>query len=256
MPHDDWRNLSINHKSKLPLHVQVEELLRKLIKLPKYKEGAFLPKEVELANRLGISRNTIRQATNKLENEGLLFRKKGIGTTVAPQMALQTSLSNWYSFTQEMELRGINVLNLKLMIEKVKVNEKIANLFNIKTGSELTKLSKLKGVDGDPIVYFESYFHPRIQLNGEDDLNKPLYKLLEDKYGIVVERSSEHINAIVDIGIAKKLKVKGKSPILFRERMVYDPGNRPIEYNLGYYRSDKFTYSIEVKRDASRHHSL
>lgn len=243
------RSITIDHKSKLPLHVQVEEMLRKLIKLPEYKNGAFLPKEVELANRLGISRNTIRQATNKLENEGLLIRKKGIGTTVAPQIPLQTSLNNWYSFTLEMKNRGINVLNLELKIEKVKANEKIAAFLNVKPGIELIKLSKLKGAGIIPIVYFESYFHPRIELTLQDDLNKPLYQLLEEKYGILVDRSSEHINAITDVGIAKKLKVNGKSPILYRERVVYDPGNKPIEYNLGYYRSDKFTYSIEMKRD-------
>lgn len=55
----------------------MEEYLRKLIAMEKFRKGAFLPKEVELANRLGVSRNTIRQATNKLENEGLIVRKKG-----------------------------------------------------------------------------------------------------------------------------------------------------------------------------------
>lgn len=249
MPDNEIRSLSIDHKSKLPLHIQVEELLRELINLPKYKNGAFLPKEVELANRLGISRNTIRQATNKLEHEGLLIRKKGIGTTVALQAPLQTSLNNWYSFTQEMKSRGINVINLELKLEKVKVNEKIASFLKITPGTELTKLSKLKGLENDPIVYFESYFHPRIELNGQDDLHKPLYQLLEEKYSIFVDRSSEHINAITDTVIAKKLQVNPRSPILYRERIVYDPGNRPIEYNLGYYRSDKFTYSIEIKKD-------
>lgn len=243
------RILTINHKSKLPLHVQVEELLRKLIKMPEYKDGAFLPKEVDLANRLGISRNTIRQATNKLENEGLLIRKKGIGTTAAPQIPLQSSLNNWYSFTLEMKNRGVNVLNLELRIEKVQATEKIAKLLKIKPGTELVKLSKLKGVGSDPIVYFESFFHPRIELTQQDDLNKPLYQLLEEKYCIIVNRSSEHINAVADAGIARKLKVNVKSPILFRERVVYDSGNKPIEYNLGYYRSDKFTYFIEMKKD-------
>ena len=249
MPENEIKNLKIDHKSKLPLHVQVEELLRRLILLPKYKSGAFLPKEVELANRLGISRNTIRQATNKLEHEGLLIRKKGIGTTVAINSPLQTSLNNWYSFTHEMKSRGVNVINLDLKLEKVKANARIANFLNIAAGTEIVKLSKLKGLANDPIVYFESYFHPRIDLNYEDDLNEPLYQLLEEKYSILADRSSEHINAITDADIAKKLKVPSKSPILFRERVVYDPGNRPIEYNLGYYRSDKFTYSIEIKKE-------
>lgn len=249
MHENDIKSLKIDHKSKLPLHVQVEEMLRELILLPKYKNGAFLPKEVELSNRLGISRNTLRQATNKLEHEGLLVRKKGIGTTAALQAPLQTSLNNWYSFTHEMKSRGINVINLELGLEKVEATARMANFLNIHPGTELIKLSKLKGVGDDPIVYFESYFHPRIQLNSEDDLNKPLYQLLEEKYSILADRSSEHINAITDARIAKKLKVASKSPILFRERFVYDPGNRPIEYNLGYYRSDKFTYSIEIKKE-------
>lgn len=68
--------LKIDHKSPVPLHVQVEELMRKLIEMPEYQQGGFLPREVELAKKLGISRNTLRQATNKLEYEGLLVEKR------------------------------------------------------------------------------------------------------------------------------------------------------------------------------------
>ena len=61
--------MKIDHSSPMPLHAQVEALLRDLIKLPIYQAGKFLPKEVDLAKQLGVSRNTIRQATNKLEYE-------------------------------------------------------------------------------------------------------------------------------------------------------------------------------------------
>lgn len=68
--------LTIDHSSPLPRHIQVEQLLRQLIELPQYAEGEYLPGELDLAAKLGISRNTIRQATNKLELEGLIIRKK------------------------------------------------------------------------------------------------------------------------------------------------------------------------------------
>lgn len=240
--------LKIDHKSKLPLHIQVEELLRNLITQPEYQNGSFLPKEVELANRLGVSRNTIRQATNKLEYEGLLARKKGVGTKVArPQ--LSTSLQDWQSFTKEMSKRGIVTTNLLLSLAKVKADEKLAGFFNIPLHTPVCKLSKLKGVDGEPIVYFESFFHPRINITDSDDLNQPLYQLLSEKFDIIVVRSSEHISALTAGSIARKLGVDPHSPVLFRERFVYDPGDRPIEYNVGYYRSDKFTYSIEIKSE-------
>jgi GntR family transcriptional regulator len=240
-------SLRIDHKSKIPLHIQVEELLRKLIALPEYQNGAFLPKEVELANRLGVSRNTIRQATNKLEYEGLLIRKKGVGTRVAEQ-TLSTGLSQWYSFSQEMHDRGVDVDNLEIHAEWVEADQKIAQFFNIKPHRKLIKLSRLRGLHGEPVVYFESYFHPRINLNLEENFNMPLYKMLEERFGIVVVRSSEHISARLAGRMGKKLKIEAVAPILFRERFVYDPGDRPIEYNIGYYRADKFTYSIDIQK--------
>lgn len=51
--------LSIDHKSPVPLHVQAEELLRQLIEAPLYKEGKYLPNEVDLSRQLAISRTTL-----------------------------------------------------------------------------------------------------------------------------------------------------------------------------------------------------
>jgi GntR family transcriptional regulator len=239
----------IDHKSKLPLHVQVEEHLRQLIGEDKFKKGAFLPKEVELANRLGVSRNTIRQATNKLENEGLIVRKKGVGTKVAEPKGLMTGLDHWYSFTKEMQDKGIRVTNLQLKVEWVIVNEVIRNFFHSPPDKKILKLSKLKGeASGEPIVYFESYFHPRIGVMEGDDFDRPLYPMLEEKYGVVVHRSYENISARTAGALGRKLKVEAGFPVLFRERFVYDVGDRPVEYNIGYYRSDKFTYSIDIKK--------
>lgn len=240
--------LAIDHTSKIPLHIQVEQLLRDLLNDPAYQNGSFLPKEIQLANRLGVSRNTIRQATNKLQNEGLLIRKKGVGTVAAPKRPLNTGLDHWYSFTQEMKEQGIHVINLELTLKYAQATQKIADFFGIKPNSNILKLSKLKGTEGDPIVYFESFFHPRIGVNEKDDFSIPLYTMLEKKYGIVVDRSLENINAELAGNMAAKLQVPKTTPILARERFVYDIGNRPVEYNLGYYRSDKFTYSINIKK--------
>jgi GntR family transcriptional regulator len=240
--------VQIDHNSKLPLHVQVEELLRKMVAAPEFKGGAFLPKEIELANRLGVSRNTVRQATNKLQHEGLLTRKKGVGTKAAMKKPLATGLDHWYSFTREMQEKGIHVINLELKVHWVAADKKIADFFNIPKGTRVLRLAKLKGTSGDSIVYFESYFHPRIGITEKDEFDMPLYTMLEQKYGVVVVRSSENISAQLAGPVSRKLKIKATEPVLVRERFVYDAGDRPIEYNLGYYRSDKFIYSIDIKK--------
>lgn len=45
--------------------------------------------------------------------------------------------------------------------------------------------------------------------------------------------------------MAAKLGISEGDPVLVRERFVYDASHKPVEYNIGYYRADSFTYSIE-----------
>ena len=240
--------LKIDHNSPVPLHYQVEELLRKMIELPEYKNGGFLPKEIEFAQRLGISRNTIRQATNKLEYEGLLVRKKGVGTRVT-QNTVTTSLDSWHSFTQEMSEKGVVFVNFLIEIKRVKVAAKIANFMQIPEGTELLCLIRLRGFEDGPFVYFESYFHPRIGLTGKEDFTRPLYDIIEQDYNVVPSLSRERIRAKSASTItAKQLRIRTGDPVLVRERFVSDPGDRPIEYNIGFYIAEKFTYTINIKR--------
>ncbi|MBC8401416.1 MAG: GntR family transcriptional regulator [Candidatus Marinimicrobia bacterium] len=239
----------LNHNSGIPLHLQVEQILRHLIDLPEYRSGRLLPNEEALSKRLGISRNTVRQAANKLVYEGLIVRKKGVGTRVIDQ-AVSTRLDNWLSFTQEMNSKGIPFRNYEIAVGWVEADDELATTLMVKPGQKILKLERLRGMETGPIVFFISYFHPRIGLIGDEDFSTHLYNLLEQKYSTVVNLSKEEIRAQkADDVLAKKLNIAIGDPILFRKRRVYDPGNRIIEYNLGYYRADSFTYSIDIERD-------
>lgn len=241
-------NLQIDHKSKIPLYVQVEELLQELIKLPEYQNGKLLPKELELANRLGVSRNTIRQATNRLEYDGVLVKKKGVGTKVV-QRSLSTSLSKWDSFTHEMNAKGITLHNMSFQVGEEAADAHLAQIFQIKLHQKVVSITKLRGTSSEPLVFFKSYFHPRIGVTGKEDFSKPLYEMLENTFGVVVVKSSEKISACRAEGMAAVLQIKPGDPLLVRERLVFDPGSRPVEFNIGYYRADKFSYSIDIERD-------
>ena len=242
-------NISIDHKSHIPLHIQAELLLRELIKDPAYQAGKLLPNEVDLAKKLAISRTTLRQALNKLVYEELLVRKKGYGTKVAPAKISSKSM-NWLSFSQEMKARGIPVKNYELHVSWVYPDEQIANLFDIKTDKKILKLERLRGGAEGAFVYFISYFHPRIGLTGEEDFKQPLYEMLETEHSVIANLSKEEISAITaNKFIASKLEVETGSPILFRKRFVYDQGDRAMEYNLGYYNAESFIYTVESRRN-------
>ena len=139
--------------------------------------------------------------------------------------------------------------NLDIEATFIKSDEVLAATLNIKKNKEVLVLKRLRGDKDGPFVYFISYFHPRIGLTGNEDFNMPLYEMLESKFATRPSISKEEIQAISANGdIADKLIISEGDPILFRKRLVCDPGDRIIEYNLCYYRSDKFTYTIDIKR--------
>ncbi len=240
--------LSIDHGSSVPLYLQVEDLLRKLITLPEYQNGKLLPNETEMANKLGISRNTLRQATNKLVYEGLLFRKKGVGTIVT--RPVDSKAKNWMSFTQEMKSKGVDVVNYDIELSWVHPQKGVAEFLSISEESKVLKMERLRGNKEGAFVYFVSFFHPRIGLTGTEDFSRPLYEILQQDYAVVARLSKEEITAVAaDRILARKLQIKTGDPILKRKRFVYDPGRRPIEFNLGYYRSDSIVYTVESERE-------
>ncbi len=244
-------NLKINHKSPIPLHVQAENLLRKLIAMPEYQSGKLLPNEVDLAKRLAISRATLRQAINKLVYEELLVRKKGVGTKVINKKFSSKS-NNWLSFSQEMVARGITVRNFELHVSWEVPADGLVNFFEIDPHHKILKLERVRGRTEGPFVYFVSYFHPRIGLTGDEDFKRPLYDILEKDFHTVADLSKEEISAMVaDKFLAGKLETEIGSPILFRKRYVYDQADRPLEYNLGYYKADDFVYTVESRRQGT-----
>ena len=239
----------LDHNSSKPLHAQAEELIREMIRQDEYRKGKLLPNEVELSQRLSISRNTLRQAINKLVMEGMLVRKKGYGTTVAPQNVMSNA-RNWKSFSQEMRSQGLKVQNFELHISYKAAPEEALKFFGLKTETSLLCLERLRGKPGLPFVYFISYFNPSIPMSVEDDMSLPLYEILEKKYGITVKTSKEMIFARgANAGMAEKLGIDEGAPVLVRKRFVLDRDNVPVEYNVGYYRADSFTYSIEFTND-------
>lgn len=241
--------LKINHNSNTPLHIQAENLLRELINLKEYQKGKLLPSEVELSKKLKISRSTLRQAINKLVNEGLLIRKKGYGTKVAIK-GISGRAKNWFSFSQEMAALGVKVQNFELHVSWEELeDEEVIAFFELEKGTRLLKLERLRGKIGFPFVHFISYFNPQIALSSDNDFSQPLYELLEQKYNIKAAISYEEISAIrAPEKICKKLSINEDEPVLFRKRFVYNNDRQPIEFNYGYYRGDSFVYTVESER--------
>jgi GntR family transcriptional regulator len=241
----------IDQKSDVPLHAQVRELLRTFIRKPEYQNGALLPDEVTLANRLGVSRGTLRAGIAKLVDEGLLERKPGRGTRVLTQQ-LQSGIGAWRSFTREMAAKGIVVETYSLDARMVPLGETVAQALRLKPGLPVVRLDRLRGWGGQPVVHSRSWLHPRLGLGAKEDFHQPLYELIERQSSVIVDHASEEIEAVAASGpIAELLEIARGCPVLFRRHTVFDAGDRAIEHAEVHYRSDRFTLTLAIRREAS-----
>jgi len=243
-------DFKLDHSSPVPFHAQIEKYLRELIQREEYLSGEqFLPKETALSKSLGVSRNTIRQAINKLVHEGIVERKKGVGTKVI-QQKISTRLDNWISFTKEMKNKGIEVVDYMVAVSLVKASGQISKALSVEEGKQVWRLEKVRGAKDAKYLYSVSYFHPRVGITGKEDFGMPLYELLEKEHHVIVAVSRERLKAIIpDEKISSLLDLEGNIPVLRRERLVCDMGNRPIEYNLVFYHTGYFSYDIDIKRE-------
>jgi len=240
--------LTLDHKSPIPLRAQVEQLLRELIQKPEFKNGGLLPDECTLASQLGVSRGTVRSGISKLVFEGLLQRKAGVGTRVASKHS-ESGITAWRSFTREMAAKGITVRNYHLEYLLTPASKPAAQGLQLKPGTEVWRLERVRGWDEQPILYSVSWFHPRLSLKGNEDFSRPQYETLEAATATRPHHAREEFLAVpADARLVKLLQTPPKTSLLLRRHQVFDVGNQPIEFSEVYYVSSRFTLTLDLRQ--------
>ena len=243
---------ALNSNSPVPLHAQAEESLRRLILLDEYRNGGLLPDELTLANRLAVSRGTLRAALARLVQEGVLERRAGVGTRVCQRPA-ESGIGAWRSFSREMARKGVRVENFRRDYAAVEAGEAAARALEIGPQTQVWRLDRVRGWSGRPVLHTRSWFHPRLGLTGAEDFSKPLYEVVEAATGAVAETAREEFVAVAaSAGMARLLEVKRGEPLLLRSHTVLDAGGRPMEFAQVHYVSARFALTLELRRGGER----
>jgi len=240
--------LKLDHQSSIPLRAQVEQLLRKLVRQPAYQRGELLPDEMTLAAQLGVSRGTVRSGISKLVFEGVLERKAGVGTRVSDRR-VDSAIRAWRSFTREMAANGITVQNFRLDYRLTELSTEATRALQLNSMTKVWRLDRVRGWNGHPVLLSTSWFHPRLDLKGNEDFTSPLYETLEKATSVRPRRAREEFLAIVaDAHTARLLHIAKGTPLLLRRHTVFDAGNRPFEFAEVRYVSSRFTLTMDMSQ--------
>lgn len=233
----------------IPLYTQIRKTLRDEIINKVLVPGQKIPSEDELAVRFGVSRMTVRQGISDLIDEGLLYRRHGVGTFVA-QPHFDRDHSRLTSFVESAKEEGIDLVIQVLIADILPAKLKVSQSLSLQEGDLVVRVKTLRYATGIPITVHDTYVPYKLfpQLL-QEDLEAHHFWEIFDTYGYPVKRAIQRLEAReADEEIAKLLGVDEGFPILYKERTVYLDDGTPVEFTYCYNRGDRYSLTIVLNR--------
>lgn len=237
--------VTIDRASPVPLYHQLAEQLTAAIDSGSLKPGDPFENELALAERLELSRPTVRRAIAELVGRGLLVRRRGVGTTVASQVIHRRD--ELTSLHDDMVRKGHTPRTAVVSLDTEAVDAVAAEALGLPLDTPLVSLVRLRSVDGVPAALMHNWLPPQFaDLTAEDLEDVSLYAILRT-------RGSHPVIAHQTIGARrpsprerKLLGLASGDPLLTMTRSAYSAKGEAVEYGDHCYRYDQYAFDVTV----------
>jgi GntR family transcriptional regulator len=228
----------------LPAYQRIQSVIRKRIDSGQLQPGDAVPSERDLARTHHVSLMTARHALTFLEREGLVERRRGIGTFVAPP---KIHFNKLMSYTEQMAARTLTAA-AKVLFAKIVDNENdAAARLSLPPHSGIIKLERLRHASGEPFA-LETCYLSAADFPGLLDSpieRESLFGILERDYKVDLGYADEEVDATAaDPHIAELLAIPRREPLLRIRQVIYSTRGNAVMYVLGFYRSDRHNLMI------------
>jgi len=221
---------------------QVIARLRAEITPGAWPAASRIPTEPELVDRLGVARNTVREAVRALAHNGLLDIRQGSGTYVAePKITWHLYLA---SFTEQVKASGFTPSSQTLGTQRIAATAEVAEQLHLPLRAPVYKLERLRLADNWPIAV-ETSWVPAERFPGLTRLmrtHSSLHELLSSQYAISMRTGDETIEtAPATPREAGPLRVDVGTPMLVVSRQNFDADRVPVDFGRTWFRGDRVT---------------
>jgi GntR family transcriptional regulator len=225
-----------------PAGERVEEHLRALIVRGNFDRHARLPPERELAERLGVSRMTLRQALAALERDGLVTRSAGRnGGTFLARGTVERNLGRFTSVPAYLSSQGFTAGCRVVSAAVATADAETADNLGAREGTPVYDILRVRLADGVPIS-LEHARLPAEPLPGllDHPLGGSISELLKTEYGVRLTRAVERIEAVLaGPEEAAALGIRAGAPLMSVRRVTHSEAGVPMEYSHDLFRGDR-----------------
>jgi GntR family transcriptional regulator len=244
-------NEPLSKSSPLPLWFQIAERLRGAVAEGLFPPGSVLPSEAQLNEVFGVSRATSRAALDKLEQEGLVSRRSGKGSTVLSPRVDQPA-NQMLGFSDDMRRRGLRPSYEALSVGRVRATPEVAEALDIKVNALVFRSRRLLKADDVPMGIAVSWLPPGVLRKGSpptaSELTEgSLYDWLGRNRGVRLTGAKEYIEAAVATAdLARELQIPKGAPLLVFRRRSHAEDGSPVEFAVLYFRADRYRLQLEA----------
>jgi GntR family transcriptional regulator len=234
------------NRDGLPAYQRIQSAIRKRIESGQLHPGDAVTSERDLAKIHQVSLMTARHALASLEREGIVERRRSIGTFVA---APKIHFNKLMSYTEQMAHRRLTAGSEVLFSRVIDNENEAAARLSLPPTSRVIKLERLRHAAGEPFA-LETCYLSAAEFPGLLDApigSESLFGILERDCKVELAYADEEIDATAaDPKIAELLAIPRREPLLRIRQVIYSTKGNPIMYVLGFYRADR--HNLVIRR--------
>lgn len=247
--------MSLLKINKTPLHLQAQQLLLSLIDDGTYQPGERLPSEIDLAAQLGISRPTLREALLRLEQQGVISRRHGVGTFISSHTPiLESGLQVLESVERQARRIGLNtqVVDLNIVERPATSKESAMLLLPSDEPTDVLSVDRVIAVEGKSVAYLKDVVpqaYLRQQDLGDQFSGSVLDILLQRGTPLPTTSRTEIMAEGAKSQVAAHLGIQPGKALLKLVGQLYNHDERVLDYSISYFIPGYFKFHVMRRVD-------
>jgi GntR family transcriptional regulator len=236
-----------------PLRLQVRDRVFDLLAERGLRPGEQIPTETDLIALLGVSRATLREGLQLLEQEGVIVTRHGIGRfLVAAPETLVTDISRLRGVSELLKEHRIRASVRLLDVARLEADAIVARALQTAPGTPVIHLERVWTQRAGPVIYSVDIL-PEALLGPAwtpHDFEGSLLELIESRSGRILGHAQSEVRAVtLPPALAQRVGVPSETAWLRMDQINFDTNGQPMICSQDYHRGDCITFhAIRLRR--------